>query len=195
MYPKPFQRLIEHFSSLPSIGPRLAERLTLHLFREKKDKLEDFAEALTALRELHPCERCFHIAENHLCGICRDENRDGSLLLVVEEPLDVIAFERTGRFRGRYHVLGGVMSGGKDTGHLHVGELLARVPREKIKEVILATNLTTEGDFTALYLSKKLEGTGAAVSRLARGLSTGGDIEYADEMTLSSALERREQFT
>lgn len=195
MYPKPFQRLIEHFSSLPSIGPRLAERLTLHLFREKKDKLEDFAESLTALRELHPCERCFHIAENHLCGICRDEGRDGSLLLVVEEPLDIIAFERTGRFRGRYHVLGGVMSGGKDTEHLHIGELLDRVPREGVKEVILATNLTTEGDFTALYLKKKLEGTGASVSRLARGLSTGGDIEYADEMTLSSALERRERLS
>ncbi len=193
MYPKPFQKLIEQFVTLPSIGPRLAERLVLYLFKQDQDKLETFAEALENLHRLHPCERCFHIAEDALCDICTDTRRDPHTLCVVEEALDVIAFERLGRYRGRYHVLGGVMEGSKDSAHLHIPELLARIPNEHITEVILATNPTTEGDLTALYLKQKLEHLGLNVTRLARGLSSGGDIEYADELTLGSALANRKK--
>ena len=191
MYPKPFQKLIECFVSLPSVGPRMAERLVLYLFKQDQDKLEAFAEALEGLHALHPCARCFHVAEDTLCGICADSKRDEHSLCVVEEPLDVIAFERLGQYRGRYHVLGGVMEGTKDSSHLHIPELLSRIPTEGITEVILATNPTTEGDLTALYLKKKLEPFGVTVSRIARGLASGGDIEYADEITLRSALVNR----
>lgn len=193
MYPKPFQNLIDHFVSLPSIGPKMAERLVLYLFKQDREKLDAFAQALESLHELHSCSRCYHIAENGLCGICRDEQRDPHTLCVVEEPLDVIAFERTGRYHGRYHVLGGVMEGQKDSAHLRIGELLARVPAENISEVILATNPTTEGDLTALYIRKKLESFNITVSRLARGLASGGDIEYADEMTLVSSIQNRKK--
>ncbi|MEI8103490.1 MAG: recombination mediator RecR [Candidatus Moraniibacteriota bacterium] len=193
MYPKPFQKLIEQFVTLPSIGPRLAERLVLYLFKQDQDKLESFAEALENLHQLHPCKRCFHIAEDDLCTICTDSKRDQHTLCVVEEALDIIAFERLGRYRGRYHVLGGVMEGSKDSSFLHIPELLDRIETEHITEVILATNPTTEGDLTALYIKKKIENLGISVTRLARGLSSGGDIEYADELTLSSALTNRKK--
>lgn len=193
MYPKPFQKLIEQFVTLPSIGPRLAERLVLYLFKQDQNKLETFAEALENLHRLHPCQRCFHIAEDNLCDICTDTKRDQRTLCVVEEALDIIAFERLSRYRGRYHVLGGVMEGSKDSSFLHIPELLERIPDEKITEVILATNPTTEGDLTALYIKKKIENLGISVTRLARGLSSGGDIEYADELTLSSALTNRKK--
>lgn len=194
MYPKTFKKLIEHFSSLPSVGPKMAERLTLHLFKQPKETLENFAESLRAVTGLRACSRCFHIAENDLCGICSDPHRDATILCVVEEPMDVIAIERTGRYQGHYHVLGGAMDvspkkHSEDT--LHISELLARVEHEPIAEIILATNPTTEGDLTALYLERKLEGRNLKITRLGRGLSTGGDIEYADELTLSSALTHR----
>jgi recombination protein RecR len=194
MYPKLFKKLFEHFSSLPSVGPKMAERLTLHLFKQPKETLNDFAESLRAITGLRSCSRCFHIAENDLCGICSDPHRDTTLLCVVEEPMDVIAIERTGRYTGRYHVLGGTMevSPKKHTEHtLHISELLERIEKESVAEVILATNPTTEGDLTALYLGRKLEGHTIKITRLGRGLSTGGDIEYADELTLSSALTHR----
>ncbi len=194
MYPKPFKKLIEHFSSLPSVGPKMAERLTLHLFKQSKEELYDFAESLRAITGLHLCSHCFHIAENDLCGICSDPHRDSATLCIVEEPMDVIAIERTGRYRGRYHVLGGTLevSPKKHSEHsLHISELLARIENETITEIILATNPTTEGDLTALYLARKLEKLGITITRLGRGLSTGGDIEYADELTLSSALTHR----
>jgi recombination protein RecR len=193
MYPKPFQKLIEQFVALPSIGPRMAERLVLHLFKQDQDHLEAFAEALEGLHTLHACSRCFHVAEDSLCGICADSRRDTQTLCVVEEPLDVIAFERLGHYRGRYHVLGGVMEGARDSSSLHIPELLARIPTEDIREVILATNPTTEGDLTALYLKKKLEDSGITVTRLGRGLASGGDIEYADEVTLQAALTNRKR--
>lgn len=196
MYPKPFKKLIEHFSSLPSIGPKMAERLTLHLFKQSKETIADFARSLQAITDLQTCSRCFHIAENDLCDLCRDTNRDSSILCVVEEPMDVIAIERIGRFRGRYHVLGGAMdiSPKKNSEHtLHISELLDRIEKESVNEVILATNPTTEGDLTALYLARKLEGRNLTITRLGRGLSTGGDIEYADELTLASALTHRRE--
>ncbi len=196
MYPKTFKKLIEHFSSLPSVGPKMAERLTLYLFKQSKETIDDFAESLSAITSLRTCSQCFHIAEQDRCGICLDPTRDTTLLCVVEEPMDVIAIERTGRYTGRYHVLGGTLdvSPKKQSEHtLHITELLNRIDRESISEVILATNPTTEGDLTALYLSRKLERFSIKITRLGRGLSTGGDIEYADELTLSSALTHRRE--
>lgn len=196
MYPKTFKKLIEHFSSLPSVGPKMAERLTLYLFKQSKETIDDFAESLRAITSLRTCSQCFHIAEQDRCGICLDPTRDTTLLCVVEEPMDVIAIERTGRYTGRYHVLGGTLdvSPKKQSEHtLHITELLNRIDRESISEVILATNPTTEGDLTALYLSRKLENSPLKITRLGRGLSTGGDIEYADELTLSSALTHRRE--
>lgn len=194
-YPKPFQNLISHFSSLPSVGPKMAERIVLYLFKQEKEKLENFAESLTSLHDLRFCSRCFHISEGELCDVCDDPKRDGSVLAVVEEPMDVIAIERSGSFQGRYHVLGGVMQTGIGDGpQLRIPELLKRIREDGIREVILALNPTAEGDLTALYLKKKLvELPDLSISRLARGLSTGGDIEYADETTIRSALTNREK--
>lgn len=194
-YPKAFQSLIAHFSSLPSVGPKMAERIVLYLFKQDAEKLQNFAESLEELPRLKSCTRCFHIAEGELCNICQDSRREQATLCVVEEPLDVIALERLGIYHGLYHVLGGVLESGKNdnSGNLRITELLHRVAEEGIGEVILATNPTTEGDLTALYLKKKLEASQVKVTRIARGLSTGGDIEYADELTLSSALTNRKE--
>lgn len=192
-YPKKFKHLISHFSALPSIGPKMAERLVLYLFKQDEAKLLAFAEALEDLHHLKSCSRCFYIAETDLCEICADQNRDPSIICVVEEPLDVIAIERTGAFRGLYHVLGGVMdmSREQESANLKITELVARVTLNGVSEVILATNPTTEGDVTALYIKKKLEGSGANVTRIARGLATGGDIEYADEASITASLTNR----
>ncbi|MEI9966891.1 MAG: recombination mediator RecR [Candidatus Moraniibacteriota bacterium] len=192
-YPRSFKTLIAHFSALPSVGPKMAERIVLALFRREPEELSAFAEALEDLTRLSACTRCFHLAEGELCAICSDPKRDQETICVVEEPLDVIAFERAGTYLGLYHVLGGVMQGGKnDTDDsLRIRELVERVAGEGTKEVILATNPTTEGDLTALYLKKKLEPSGITVTRIARGMSTGGDIEYADELTLRSSLQNR----
>lgn len=195
-YPKPFQDLIAHFSALPSVGPKMAERIVLYLFKQEDFRLIEFAEALESLKNLSFCTRCFNISERALCDICEDPKRDSALLCVVEEPMDVIAIEKSGSFMGRYHCLGGVMQTGSGDGNpsLRITELLRRIPEEGVREVILALNPTTEGDLTALYLKKKLAGIpGASVTRLARGLATGGDIEYADETTLRSALTNREK--
>jgi recombination protein RecR len=193
-YPKVFQSLISHFSSLPSVGPKMAERLVLFLFKQDQEKIKNFAESLEALKHLKTCARCFHIAENELCDICSDARRFTDTLCVVEEPLDVIAIERTGVYQGLYHVLGGLMDGGQnENNNLHISELLERVKNENIKEVILATNPTTEGDLTALYLKKKLEPFKIKVTRIGRGMATGGDIEYADELTLTSSLTNRKE--
>lgn len=194
-YPKAFQSLIAHFSALPSVGPKMAERIVLYLFKQDAEKLQNFAESLEELPRLKSCTRCFHIAESELCSICADTRRDASALCVVEEPLDVIALERLGIYHGLYHVLGGLLETGKNdnSGKLRITELLHRVEGDGIKEVILATNPTTEGDLTALYLKKKLEASGVKITRMGRGLSTGGDIEYADELTLSASLTNRKE--
>lgn len=171
----------------------MAERLVLYLFKQEAAKLLTFAEALEDLHHLKSCARCFYIAEAELCEICSDPHRDQATLCVVEEPLDVIAIERTGAFHGLYHVLGGVMdmSREQESARLTITELVARVTQNKITEVILATNPTTEGDVTALYVKKKLDGSGATVTRIARGLATGGDIEYADEASITASLTNR----
>ncbi len=194
-YPKAFQSLIAHFSALPSVGPKMAERIVLYLFKQHPDKLQGFAESLEELPRLKSCTRCYHIAETELCNVCSDSRRDATVLCVVEEPLDVIAIERIGIYSGLYHVLGGLLESGKNdnSSNLRIHELLDRVQSDGIKEVILATNPTTEGDLTALYLKKKLEPAQVKITRIGRGLATGGDIEYADELTLSAALTNRKE--
>lgn len=169
----------------------MAERLVLYLFKQDEGKLLSFAESLEGLKHLSSCKDCFYISESELCGFCSDPSRDRTTICVVEEPLDVIAIERTGSFRGLYHVLGGVVDSGKDDSILRIAELKQRIQKTNVKEVILATNPTTEGDMTAYFVKSKLADTKAAITRIARGLATGGDIEYADELTLSSSLENR----
>lgn len=194
MYPKKFKDLINQFSALPSIGPKMAERLVLYLFKQDKNKLEEFARNLLELKNLKHCDRCFNITEDHLCEICKNKNREQKIICVVEDPLDIISLERTGSYKGLYHALGGVIFSGNDSkADLKLPQLLKRIREESTEEVILATNPTTEGDATALYLKRKLQelNLNISITKLARGLATGADIEYADETTLSAALVNR----
>jgi recombination protein RecR len=196
---EPVARLIEAFSRLPGIGPKTAQRLTFHLLRAPDTEARILAAALVDVRDkVVFCEQCFNISDAPLCPICRDPGRDASRLCVVEEPLDVLAIERTAEFRGLYHVLHGAISpiDGIGPERLKIGELLARADDAKrdgapIEEVILATNPTLEGEATAMYLAERLERSVAVVSRIARGLPVGGDLEYADEVTLIRALQGR----
>ena len=195
MFPKSFQKLIDHFAALPSVGPKMAERLVLYLFKQEQEKLDEFSEIIKNLkRNIHFCKQCFNISENGLCAICQDKKRDGSIICVVEDPLDVISLEKTRRMRGLYHVLGGTINAPVDKNNpLKIKELLTRLKKEKISEVIIATNPTTEGEATALYLARFIKPLNIKTTRLARGLPTGGDIEYADEATLSGAIEGRKE--
>jgi recombination protein RecR len=193
VFPRAFKKLIENFSALPSVGPKMAERLVLYLFKQDKARLEEFAENLLAIQKLGFCRKCFNIAEGDLCEICQDAKRNQKIICVVEEPLDIISIEKTHSFNGLYHVLGGVISLSRETVPLKINELIKRLGQETIEEVILATNPTTEGDTTALYLKNKIKNLPVKITRLGRGLSTGGDIEYADEITLSSALSNRKE--
>ncbi len=196
---EPVARLIESFARLPGIGPKTAQRLTYHLLRAPDAEARTLAGALIAVRDqVVFCERCFNISDQPLCPICRDPGRDASRLCVVEEPLDVLALERTGEFKGLYHVLHGAISpiDGIGPDRLKIRELLGRADDAKrggepLAEVILATNPTLEGEATAMYLAERLEDTVGVVSRIARGLPVGGDLEYADEVTLIRALQGR----
>ena len=196
---EPVARLIESFARLPGIGPKTAQRLTYHLLRAPDGEARTLAAALIAVRDqVVFCERCFNISDAPLCPICRDPGRDLRRLCVVEEPLDVLALERTGEFKGLYHVLHGAISpiDGVGPDRLKVRELLARADQAKrdeapLEEVILATNPTLEGEATAMYLAERLEAVVGVVSRIARGLPVGGDLEYADEVTLIRALQGR----
>ena len=195
---EPVARLIESFARLPGIGPKTAQRLTFHILRAPENEARALASALVAVREeVVFCERCFNISDAPLCPICRDPGRDQSRLCVVEEPLDVLALERTGEFRGIYHVLNGAISpiDGIGPDRLKIRELLARVDEAAestpFTEVILATNPTLEGEATAMYLDERLEGKVGSVTRIARGIPVGGDLEYADEVTLIRALQGR----
>jgi len=196
---EPVARLIESFARLPGIGPKTAQRLTYHLLRAPDAEARTLAGALIAVRDqVVFCERCFNISDQPLCPICRDPGRDTSRLCVVEEPLDVLALERTGEFKGLYHVLHGAISpiDGIGPDRLKIRELFARADAAKhsgepLAEVILATNPTLEGEATAMYLAERLEDVVDVVSRIARGLPVGGDLEYADEVTLIRALQGR----
>jgi recombination protein RecR len=191
MYPKAFQKLIKNLASLPSVGPKMAERLVLFLFKQDIEKIRDFAENLLEIKNMRICKKCFNIAESELCEYCKDTKRDQNSICVVEEPLDIISLERTKAYLGLYHVLGGVIQVGDSGAELKIPELISRIENEGITEVILATNPTTEGDATALYLKRKMQPLNIKITRLGRGLSTGADLEYADELTLSEALTNR----
>jgi recombination protein RecR len=192
MYPKPFKKLIDHFASLPSVGPKMAERLVLYLFKQHPEKLADFAKTISELKtNLKYCKQCFNISEGDLCLICADTTRDQKSICVVEEPLDIFAIEKTKKFTGLYHVLGGVIEPTDNNNQLKISELEQRVQNNGVTEIILAMNPTTEGDATSLYVARSFKGADIQVTRLARGLSTGGDIEYADELTLGSAILNR----
>jgi recombination protein RecR len=195
-HPAPVARLIEALERLPGIGPKTAQRLAFHLLKQPAAVVRELAEALTDVKALvvH-CSSCFNITDADPCRICGDPARDPGLLCVVEEPNDLMAMERTGEYRGRYHVLLGALSplDGIGPDELKVRELLTRIEGNHVREVILATNPNVEGDATALYLSKLLRPLGLRVTRIARGLPVGGDLEYADEVTLSRALEGRRE--
>ncbi len=196
--PAPVQALVDEFSRLPGIGPKTASRLTYYLLRQPPEQTRALAEALTQLKErTRFCSVCFNMTESDPCPLCHDDEREAGLLCVVEEPLDVIALERTRSYRGRYHVLHGAISPVEDIGpeDLRIKELLARLRDGKpaVREVILATNPSYEGEATAMYLQKQIAPLGIKVTRLARGLPVGGDLEYADETTLARALEGRSE--
>jgi recombination protein RecR len=196
---EPVARLIEAFNRLPGIGPKTAQRLTYHLLRAPDAEARILAAALVAVREeVVFCEECFNISDAPRCPICRDGSRDQRRLCVVEEPLDVLALERTGEFRGRYHVLHGAISpiDGIGPDRLKIHELMDRIDAAAaegapFEEIILATNPTLEGEATALYIDERLDGRVGSVTRIARGIPVGGDLEYADEVTLIRALQGR----
>ena len=196
---EPVARLIESLGRLPGIGPKTAQRLTYHLLRAPDAEARALAAALIDVRDkVVFCERCFNIADQELCAICRDGSRDQRRLCVVEEPLDVLALERTAEFKGLYHVLHGAISpiDGIGPDRLRIRELLERADEAArdgtpFEEVILATNPTLEGEATAMYLAERLESVVGSVTRIARGLPVGGDLEYADEVTLIRALQGR----
>ncbi len=194
--PIPVQRLIDEFARLPGIGPKSASRLTFYLLRGGTDQALDLAEALRELKERTQfCSVCFNITEVDPCLICQAAERDTALLCVVEEPLDVLAIERARVYNGRYHVLHGAISPVEGIGpeDLKIEELVNRVIQGDFNEVILATNPTLEGESTALYLQRRLTNDGVKLTRLARGLPVGGDLEYTDEVTLGRALEGRQE--
>lgn len=196
--PRPVERLIEAFSRLPGIGPKTASRLTYYLIRVSADESKELSEALRELKEGTTfCSDCFNITSVDLdpCEICSDHRREIKVLCVVEEPLDVLAIERTGKFSGRYHVLHGAISPVEGVGpeDLKIDELIARLGRDSVEEVILATNPTLEGEATAMFLKHRFEGHSIRLTRLARGLPSGGDLEYADPVTLTQALEGRQE--
>jgi recombination protein RecR len=195
--PEPLERLIQELSRLPGIGPKTAQRLAFHLLRADRQRAESLAQAIGDVKaRIGYCERCYNIAEGSLCAICLSTRRDASVLCVVESALDVLAVERTSEFNGLYFVLHGVISpiDGIGPDQLHVPQLLERVRDEGVAEVIVATDADIEGEATAVYLQRALMAIGATVTRPAHGLPVGGDLEYADELTLARALAGRRSF-
>ncbi len=193
-YTAPVQSLIDELGRLPGIGPKSAQRIAFHLLKVPTEDATRLAFSITdAKARVRFCERCFNVADDVLCPICNDDSRDSSMLCVVEESRDIVAIERTGEFKGRYHVLLGAMSPLEGIGpeQLKIRELVARIDPEGVQEIILCTNPNTEGEVTAMYLARLLKPIGLTVSRIASGLPVGGDLEYADELTLGRALEGR----
>jgi recombination protein RecR len=190
----PVQALIDELGRLPGIGPKSAQRIAFHLLKLPADDANRLAHAIREAKEkVRFCERCFNVAEGSLCPICSDDRRDPTILCVVEESRDIVAIEKTGEFRGRYHVLLGAMNPLEGIGpeQLKVRELVARIEPEGVEEIIVCTNPNTEGEVTAMYLARMLKPLGLKVTRIASGLPVGGDLEYADELTLGRALEGR----
>ena len=195
-YPEPVSRLIEALQRLPGIGPKTAQRLTFFLLKRPAEEVRELSESLVAVKDkIVHCQTCFNVTDEDPCRICRDPARETGLICVVEEPNDLMAMERTGEFKGRYHVLLGALSplDGIGPEDLKIRELLVRLDAGGHTEIILATNPNVEGEATALYLARLLRPLGARVTRIARGLPVGGDLEYADQVTLSKALEGRRE--
>lgn len=194
---EPLARLIEELHRLPGVGPRTAQRLAYHLVRTPKQEARALADAiLGVLEQVRFCSLCQNVTGEDPCALCRDPQRDPALLCVVEEPLDILALERSGAYRGRYHVLHGVLSpmDGITPDRLRIRELLVRLRSATVREVIVATNPSLEGEATAMYLRGLMAPLGVRVTRLARGLPSGGDLEYADAVTLARALDGRQEF-
>lgn len=188
--------LIEELAKLPGIGPKSAQRLAFFILKVSPEEAKKLAEAITQAKEnIHLCEVCFNFTDLERCEYCRDARRDDSMICVVEEPRDVVALEKTREFRGRYHVLQGALSplDGRGPDEIRIKELLQRLQGNSVKEIIVATNPNTEGEATAMYLAKLIKPLGIKVSRIASGLPVGGDLEYADEVTLGKALEGRRE--
>jgi recombination protein RecR len=195
-YPEPLARLIEALQRLPGIGPKTAQRLAFFLLKRPADEVQGLAEALSQLKAaIVHCSVCFNVTQDDPCRICLDPHRDARSLCVVEEPNDLLALEKSGGFRGRYHVLLGALSplDGIGPEDLKVRELLVRLESDAVEEIILATNPSVEGEATAIYLAKLLKPLAPRITRIARGLPVGGDLEYADEVTLAKALEGRRE--
>jgi recombination protein RecR len=196
IYAGPVQDLIDELGRLPGIGPKSAQRIAFHLLKLDKQDALRLARAIAVVKDkVAFCQTCFNVAEGDLCGICADPRRDATLVCVVEEPRDIVAVEKTGEFGGRYHVLQGAISpiDGVGPDQLRVRELLDRIGREEVAEVILCTNPNLEGEATAMYVGRLLKPMGVKVTRIASGLPVGGDLEYADELTLGRALEGRRE--
>ncbi len=194
MFAAPVQDLIDEFGRLPGIGPKSAQRIAFFLLRQSAEDANRLSASIVSAKEkMRFCDRCFNISEHPLCPICMDTRRDSSQLCVVEDPRDIVAIERTHEFVGTYHVLGGAISpiDGVGPEQLHVKELLARIEPESVKEVIVCTNPNVEGEATAMYLARLLGVLDVNVTRIASGLPVGGDLEYADEITLGRALSGR----
>ena len=195
-YARPVERLITELSKLPSIGPRSAQRIAFHIIRGRQEDALGLAEALREVKErIKPCRRCFNLTEAEECEICRDARRDQSSICVVEDPYDIGPIERTGEYRGLYHVLGGALSplDGIEPEDLRIAELLGRIEKEEIKELVIATNPNTTGEATAMFIAQEVKGLPVRVTALASGLPVGGDLEYADEVTLSRAFAGRRE--
>lgn len=195
-YARPVERLIAELSKLPTIGPKSAQRIAFHVVRERPDNARALADALRDVKErIKPCRRCFNLTEAEECDICRDTRRDSSVICVVEDPYDIGPIERTGEYRGLYHVLGGALSplDGIEPEDLRIAELVERVGKEQVKEVVVATNPNTTGEATALFIAQELKDMPVRVTALASGLPVGGDLEYADEVTLGRAFAGRRE--
>lgn len=198
VYTRPVQALIDELGRLPGIGPKSAQRIAFHLLKLPGDDVARLATAIVeAKARVRFCNRCWNVADSELCPICQDDRRDPTMVCVVEESRDIVALEKTGEFKGRYHVLLGAMSPIEGIGpeQLKIKELFARLEPEGIKEVILCTNPNTEGEVTAMYIARLLKSFGVKVTRIASGLPVGGDLEYADELTLGRALEGRRELS
>lgn len=192
----PLTKLIEHFERLPGVGKKSAQRLAFYVLNMPKEKAEDFAASILEAREkIHYCSVCQNITDQAICSLCQDSSRDHSTICVVEDPRDVLAFERTKEYSGVYHVLHGLISpmDGVGPDSLYIKELLSRIGPENVREVIMATNPTVEGEATAMYISRLLKPLGVKTTRLAYGIPVGGNLEYADEVTLYRALEGRNE--
>jgi recombination protein RecR len=195
-YARPVERLITELSKLPSIGPKSAQRIAFHVVRGRPDDARALAEALREVKErIRPCRRCFNLTESEECDICRDARRDQTVICVVEDPYDIGPMERTGEYRGLYHVLGGALSplDGIEPEDLRIAELVERVEKEETQEIVVATNPTTTGEATALFIAQELKEGPVRVTALASGLPVGGDLEYADEVTLGRAFAGRRE--